>query len=143
MKLLKWLGGILAVYVVFVVVFEAGYLGTMQPSFEEGGIPMLVLTTTDDSGKPLDRMLASFETDGRLYVSAHHWTRGWYERALKNPQVRVNIGGVAGDYTAVHVGGEEFERVAATHPLPLVVRFLMGFPPLRDILRLDPAATMR
>jgi hypothetical protein len=43
------------------------------------------------------------------------------------------------DYIAVVVEGEEFERVAAEHPLPLPILFLMGFPPPRDILRLDPA----
>jgi hypothetical protein len=43
------------------------------------------------------------------------------------------------DYIAVPVDGEEFERVAAEHPVPLRYLFLMGFPPQRDILRLDPA----
>lgn len=137
MKVLKWLGGLVAAYIVFVVVFEAGYLGTYQPSFEEGGIPMLELTTTDESGESRDRMLARFETHGKLYVSAHHWTRGWYKRAIENPYVRVEIGGVVSDYTAIPVDGEEFERVVAEYPLPFVVRFLMGFPPPRDILRLD------
>ena len=137
MKLLKWLGGIVTFYVVFVVVFEAGYLGAYQPSFEEGGIPMLVITTTDASGQSEDRMLARFENDGQLYVSAHHWTRGWYKRAVKNPEVRVKIDDVVADYVATPVAGEEFEQVASAYPLPFMVRFLMGFPPSRDILRLD------
>ena len=137
MKALKWLGIVAAVYVSFVVVFETGYLGMYQPSFEDSGIPMLVLTTTDDSGKSRDRMLARMETDGKLYVSAHHWPRGWYKRALKNPNVRIKIHDMVSDYIAVPVDGEEFERVATEHPLPLPVRFLMGFPPPREILRLD------
>ena len=137
MKALKWLGIVAAFYVSFVVVFETGYLGIYQPSFEDSGIPMLVLTTTDDSGKSRDRMLARMETDGKLYVSAHHWPRGWYKRALKNPNVRIKIHDMVSDYIAVPVDGEEFERVAAEHPLPLPVRFLMGFPPPREILRLD------
>lgn len=143
MKLLKWLGGTVAAYVLFVVLFEAGYLGAYQPSFAERGIPMLVLTTTDASGDTQDRMLARFEKDGRLYVSAHHWTRGWYKRALEQPQVQVQIDGVISDYVAVPVEGVEFQQVAAAYPLPFVVRFLMGFPPSRDILRLSatPAAT--
>ena len=33
---------------------------------------------------------------------------------------------------------KEFEAVAEAFPLPFVVRFLMGFPPQRNILRLDP-----
>ena len=137
MKALKWLGIVAAVYVSFVVVFETGYLGIYQPSFENSGIPMLVLTTTDDAGKSRDRMLARMETDGKLYVSAHHWPRGWYKRALKNPNVRIKIHDMVSDYIAVPVDGKEFERVAKDHPLPLPVRFLMGFPPPREILRLD------
>ena len=137
MKTLKWSGIVAAVYVSLVVVFETGYLGMYQPSFEDSGIPMLVLTTTDDSGKSRDRMLARMETDGKLYVSAHHWPRGWYKRALKNPNVRIKIHDMVSDYIAVPVEGEEFERVATEHPLPLPVRFLMGFPPPREILRLD------
>ncbi len=139
MKMLKWVGAIVAVYVAFVVVFETLFLGLYQPKLERTGIPMLVLTTTDDSGVSRERRLARLETNGKVYVSAHHWTRGWYSRALENPNVRVEIDGAVGDYIAVPVEGEEFERVAAEHPLPLPILFLMGFPPPRDILRLDPA----
>ncbi|MEM9622161.1 MAG: nitroreductase/quinone reductase family protein [Pseudomonadota bacterium] len=137
MKALKWLGGTIAVYVVFVVVFEAGYLGLMQPSFEDGGIPMLVLTTTDDSGQAATHMLARFETEDKLYVSAHHWTRGWYHRAVANPQVKVEINGFQTQRRAITVVGEEFDNVAAAYQIPFAARFLMGFPPPRDILRLD------
>ena len=140
MKAFKWLGIVGVVYVIFVVLFESVFLGMNQPSFEDsdgGGIPMLVITTTDDRGESRDRMLARFETDGKLYVSAHHWTRGWYKEARKNPNVRIEIHGKVADYIAVPVEGEEFESVAAEHPLPLPARFLMGFPPPREILRLD------
>jgi hypothetical protein len=51
--------------------------------------------------------------------------------------VQAEIGGVTANYTAVPVSDAEFDRVAAEHPLSLPVRFLMGFPPARDILRLD------
>ncbi len=139
MKMLKWVGVILAVYAGFVVAFETLYLGWYQPKLQSTGIPMLVITTTDDSGVSRERRLARLETDGRLYVSAHHWPRGWYSRAIENPNVRVEIDGAVADYVAVPAKGEEFERVAAEHPLPLPIRFLMGFPPPRDILRLDPA----
>ena len=137
MGVLKWLGGLVAVYLVFVVIFEAGYLGMMQPSFEEGGIPMLVLTTTDETGEEVSKMLARFETEDKLYVSAHHWTRGWYRRAVANPEVRVEIDGAITQRIAVPVVDEEFDAVAAAYRIPLGVRFLMGFPPPRDILRLD------
>ena len=138
MKVLKWVGAIVAVYAGFVVAFETLYLGWYQPKLESTGIPMLVITTTDDSGVSRARRLARFETAGKQYVSAHHWPRTWYSRAIENPNVRVEIDGAAADYVAVPVGGEEFERVAAEHPLPLPIRFLMGFPPPREILRLGP-----
>ncbi len=138
MKVLKWVGVVVAVYAGFVVAFETLYLGWYQPKLESTGIPMLVLTTTDASGVSRARRLARFETDGKLYVSAHHWPRAWYRRAIENPNVRVEIDGAVADYVVVPVEGEEFERVAAEHPLPLPIRFLMGFPPPREILRLDP-----
>ena len=139
MKVLKWVGAIFAVYVAFVVAFETLFLGLYQPKLGRMEIPMLVIATTDDSGVSRERRLARFETDGKLYVSAHHWPRGWYSRALENPNVRVEIDAAVADYIAEPVDGEEFELVAAEHPLPLPILFLMGFPPPRDILRLDPA----
>jgi len=139
LKVFKWLGIVAAVYVIFVVVFEAGFLGYYQPTLESTGIPMLVIATTDESGESVERRLARFVTDDKIYVSAHHWPRGWYKRALKNPNVSVEIDGVTSNYVAVEVEGAEFEQVAAEHPLGFVTRFLMGFPPPRDILRLDPA----
>ncbi len=139
MKVLKCFGVIFGAYVAFVVVFETFFLGMYQPKLEDTGLPMLVLTTTDASGVPDDRRLALFATDGNVYVSAHHWTRGWHRRALENPNVRAEIDGLVADYRAVPVEGEEFERVSAENPIPLRFMFLMGFPPEREILRLDPA----
>ncbi|SVB55191.1 uncharacterized protein METZ01_LOCUS208045, partial [marine metagenome] len=83
------------------------------------------------------KMLARFETEGKLYVSAHHWTRGWYNRAVSNPEVQVEIDGIPSQRMAILVTGKEFEEVAAAYEIPLRARFLMGFPPPRDILRLD------
>ena len=139
-KLLKWVGSIFGIYVVFVLIFETVYLGHFQPSFEEGGIPMLDIVTTDDSGNLNQRRLARFESSkGHVYVSAHHWTRGWYHELVANPEVSVEIDGNAANYVAVNVEGDEFDRAAAEFPLSFVIRFLMGFPPTRDIVRLDPA----
>ena len=56
-----------------------------------------------------ERRLARLETDGKVYVSAHHWPRGWHSRALENPDVRVEIDGVVADYLAVPVDGAEFD----------------------------------
>ena len=77
MKVFKWVGVVVSVYAGFVVAFETLYLGWYQPKFESSGIPMLVIATTDDSGASRARRLARFETDGKLYVSAHHWPRDW------------------------------------------------------------------
>jgi|TARA_B100000315_G_scaffold260151_1_gene319563 hypothetical protein len=137
--LVKSVAGILGIYVVFVVIFETVYLGYMQPSFEEGGIPMLDIIIRDDAGNLNKRRLARFESsEGHLYVSAHHWTRGWYHELVANPEVSVEIDGEATDHVAIIVEGDEFDRVVAEYPLSFVVRFLMGFPPSRDIVRLDP-----
>lgn len=140
MKPLKFLGIIVGIYLVFVLLFETVYLGYMQPKLERTGIPMLVITTTNEAGASIPRRVARLKTDEGLYVSAHHWTRGWYHDAVANPAVRVEIDGAAADYMAIVVTGDEFRRVAAEFPLPFLVRFLMGFPPKRDLLRLDPVA---
>jgi hypothetical protein len=130
-RTLKWVGGIVGVYIVFVVIFESVYLGHFQPSFEEGGIPML-------DKRRVARLQSS---SGPMYVSAHHWTRGWYHELVANPKVHIEIDGVTTNYVAVVVTGDEFDRIAAEFPLPLLVRFLMGFPPERDIVRLDPVSS--
>ena len=125
MKFLKWFGIVAAAYIVFVVLFETVFLGMNQPKLENSLYQMLVLTTIDGSGDSQSRRLARFETDKKLYVSAHHWPRGWYKRSLKHPNVPVE--------------DDELERVVAKYPLGLATRFLIGFPPPRDVLRLDPA----
>jgi hypothetical protein len=141
-KTLKWVGGIVGVYIVFVVIFESVYLGHFQPSFEESGIPMLDIVTTDEAGNLNKRRLARLQSSsGPIYVSAHHWTRGWYHELVANPKVRIEIDGVTANYVAVVVTGDEFDRIAAEFPLPLLVRFLMGFPPERDLVRLDPVSS--
>lgn len=137
MRIVKWLAIVVAVYVGIVVIFET-FLATAQPTMDNAGIPLLVLTSTDASGEEYTRRLARLETDGRLYVSAHHWPRVWYERALTNPEVRIAFDGNEGEYTAVAVDGEEHARVAEAHPIPVPIWILMGMPPKRQILRLDP-----
>jgi len=138
MKLLKWVGIIAVVYIAFVVLFETLFLGYFQPKAEGFGLPMIVIITTDESGDVSHRRVAGFEMDGNLYASAHHWPRAWYHRAVANPEVIVETDSGSGDYLAVPITGEEFDRVAEGFALPFPVRFVMGFPPKRDILRLDP-----
>ena len=149
MKALRWFGYVGLIYVILVILFETLFLGYNQPSFEdEGGcsgfgqdcgIPMIIIKTTDDKGQSTDRMLARFNsTDGGIYVSAHHWPRNWYKEAVKNPNVKGTINGEVRDYLAVPVEGEEFDMVDRGFPLRLPVKIMMGFPPKRQILRLDP-----
>ena len=155
-KALKIAGIVGLVYLSFVLIFETVVLGIYQPSLEdpdgcvieEGrktlrtdcGIPMIKITTFDNKGESSDRMLARFRTDGRLYISAHHWTRGWYKAAVKNPNVQGKISGQLQDYIAVPVEGEEFRKVSAENPIPTRMWVMMGMPPKRQILRLDPVS---
>ena len=138
MKLLKLITFIFVGYVSLVFFFEAVFLGLFQPTIESERLKNLVMTTTDSTGHPDSRKITYVVVDGRIYVSAHHWPRAWYHQAIKDPNVVVDLKGYKSDYLAVPVAGQEFQSVSEAFPLPFVVRFLMGFPPQRNILRLDP-----
>ena len=84
-----------------------------------------------------DRVVSRLDSGGRLYVSANHWPRAWYERALANPEVRATVDGEIRDYRAVSVTGAEHDRVQGEHPHAVAFRIVTGFPP-RRFLRLDP-----
>lgn len=132
MKLFRILLGLVLIYVGIVVAFET-LLGFAQPT-PEGTI---VITTTDGAGAAHDRVLTSMRSDGKLYVSANHWPRAWYQQALQRPDVQVTIDGQRGDFRAVPVTGAEHDRMMAEHPHSLVFRIVTGFPP-RYFVRLDP-----
>ena len=132
MRLGRVVAIVVLLYAGLVVAFES-WLGSSQPA----GQGTLVISTVDANGTAHDRVVADYETDGRLYVSANHWPRAWYRRALDNPDVRVTIDGVTGDYRAIPVTGEEHERVEAAHPHGVTFRIVTGFPP-RRVVRLDP-----
>jgi hypothetical protein len=133
MKLLKIVVILALVYVGIVVAFES-LIGYFQPADQS----TLVITTFDDGGAGHERVVSRLDSDGRLYVAANHWPRAWYRQALENPDVRVTRDGEAAPYRAVPVTDEERERLFDEHALPLVVKFLTGFPP-RRFLRLEPA----
>ena len=141
MKLFKWLGILAIVYIAFVIFFEGFILGYLQPNsvpdYLKDRVEVIELGITNSSGDVSHRRVAGFEMDGKLYASAHHWPRGWYHNAVENPEIIVEKDNVVADYIAVPIIGEEFERVAVGFPLSFPVRFAMGFPPKRDILRLD------
>lgn len=134
MKAIKIVAIVALVYVGIVVLFES-LIGYFQPE----GEGTLVISTFDADGTRHDRVLSGLESGEALYVAVNHWPRAWYRRALENPAVLVNRAGETKDYRAVLVGGEEHGRVAAEHPIPIVVKFLMGFAP-RHFMRLDPVA---
>ena len=91
------IGGIVLVsYVLIVVAFES-LIGFFQPEAPD----TLVLTTLDEDGAAIDRVLQSLHSDGQLYVAANHWPRAWHRRALANPRVQVTRGGETRNYMAV------------------------------------------
>ena len=138
MKLLKLVGYLFVGYVSLVFLFEAVFLGIFQHTIEVDRLKNLVITTTDSTGHPDPRRITYVMVGPSIYVSAHHWPRAWYHQAIKDPYIVVELNDSKNDYLAVHIAGREFQSVAEAFPLPFVVRFLMGFPPQRNILRLDP-----
>ncbi len=139
MKIRKWFVIALGAYVGFVLIFETIFLGYLQPTFDRRGIPTLNIITQNSIGELSKRRLAWFQSsEGHIYVSAHHWTRGWYNELLENPQVQVEIGNTVSPRTAITIHGEEYDKISTEYSIPLIVRLLMGFPPKRDIVRLEP-----
>ncbi len=129
---MKILAIVLLVYAAIVVGFES-LIGFVQPANQS----TLKLTTFDADGTAHDRVLSRLDTDGKVYVSANHWPRAWYRRALAHPDVQATIDGTQGDYRVVPVEGAEHDHVESQHPHSLAFRFVTGFPP-RYFVRLDP-----
>lgn len=95
MKAIKLLGIALGVYLGLVVAFES-LVVIMGKRQADGGVQpgenWLVITTTDADGSN-DTVVAGVENGGHLYVAANHWPRGWYNRAIKNPDVAITRAG--------------------------------------------------
>ena len=119
-------------YVALVVVLELT-LGLVQPEFGD----TIVITTTGSDGVSSERVLGRDFSGGRLYASANHWPRAWYNDALENPRVRVTMDGVTADYIAVPVDEEEHARVSRDIGNGIGFKIMVGFAPQR-FLRLDP-----
>ena len=139
MKAVKLAAISFLVYVGIVVAFESFVVISAYFEPPDIGIPVIVITTTTTAGDATsnDRVLARMESNGQLFVSANHWPRAWYQRALENPNVQVTLDGEKADYLAVPATQEERARIDLEFPFPFVARFLTGFPP-RSLLRLDP-----
>src|SRR5512145_3237993 len=119
MRVIKWLAIAVVAYVGLVVAFEClvGFIGRRQAETGmQPGEAWIVLTTTD-AGRSQDTVIAGVELDGRLFVSANHWPRAWYERAVANPDVEVTRAGERKPFRAVPVEGEERERIAERYRL--------------------------
>jgi hypothetical protein len=133
--------GVRAIVVLMLGLFAVGQTGCMtafaafQP--ENVGGTTIVITTTDGDGKSYDRVLSPIDDDGQLFVSANHWPRAWYHRALENPNVEVTRDGEARDYRAVPVSDAEREQLFEEHGFPWIVYPFTGFAP-REFLRLEP-----
>ena len=142
MKIMKLLAIGLATYIVLVFAFETLVVVMGKRQADHGVQPgehWLVITTNDAQGSH-NTVVAGVEIDAQLYVAANHWPRGWYKRALANPDVLITRDGKRQAYRAAPVTGEERVRVAERYRVPWVVRFLTGFPP-RAFLRLSPVTT--
>jgi hypothetical protein len=140
MRVRRWIAIALAAYVASVVAFESlvGFMGSRQAERGvEAGEDWLILTTRDAGGARSDTVVAGVESGGRLYVSANHWPRRWYHRAVANPEVEVVRKGTRTGFRAVPVIGAERDRVVRDYTLPWAIRLLTGFPP-RSFLRLEP-----
>ena len=132
MKIVKRVAILLIAYVLIVVAFES-MIGILQPQNQA----TLVITTSDLNGNMTERVVSRLESQGQLYVAANHWPRAWYNQALLEPRVQVDLGGSKANYTAIPVGESEHDRVNRENDLGLGFRILTGFPP-RNFLRLDP-----
>ena len=130
-----------AIAILSLCILAAPHTGcvTAVAAFQPGNIggQTIVITTTDTDGESHERVLSPIAYDGRLFVSANHWPRAWYHRALENPDVSVTRNGEATDYRAVPVSEEERERLLDEPGFPLILYVFTGFAP-RQFLRLDP-----
>lgn len=109
-------------------------VAAFQPEIEGSTI---VLSTVGEDGEVHDRVLSPIDHDDQLFVSANHWPRAWYHRALEHPDVRVTRGGQTRDYRAVPVSEQERERLLDETDFPMLAYVFTGFAP-RQFLRLDP-----
>lgn len=141
MKFLKIIAIIGVVYVALALILDSA-IGYFQP---EGGDRTAVLRTFDAAGEPYDRVLLLLNDDGQLWVESGHWFRGWYRRALANPNVELVRDGQAAPYVAVPVNTPEtVDKVTRLMGKGSDFRYWVGrtilmFAPIKP-LRLDPVS---
>src|SRR5262245_37712947 len=98
MKLVRIALIVLGVYVLLGLAADAA-IGWFQP--QAGSTA--VLRTFDGAGTPRDTVLALHDDAGTLWVESGHWFRGWYRRAVANPDVELIRGADVGKYRAVPI----------------------------------------
>jgi hypothetical protein len=130
MKTAKILGVLLLTYGLLVATFES-LIGYYQPR----GSQTLIITTFNKNG-PTSRVVTRLYSEDKLFVAANHWPRKWYNEAIEDPAVEINIDGETSAFLARPVSEEEHRRVSAEKPLSFFFRFITGFPP-RKFLHLE------
>jgi hypothetical protein len=133
MVIYLWVGFyVLVGYVAFVLIAEL-LIWRLQPDMDGG----VTITVTDADANPVERNLAGFEYDSRLYVASNHWLQHWYNLAIENPQVEVTRNGVRGSFNVTVVAGDEQTSLSRAYEMGFILRFICGFAPSK-FLRLDP-----
>ncbi len=92
---MKWILRLFGLLVLVLLVVVGG----MQLASESGEV--VVLTTTDENGEPVETRLWVVEHEGHQYLRSGDPGSGWYQRLLAAPQVQVVRQGEAAQYTAV------------------------------------------
>jgi len=119
-------------YGAFVLMAEL-LIWRFQPEMDGG----VTIYATGADGNTVERNLAGFEYDDRLYVASNHWLRHWYQLTIKNPEVDITRDGVRGPYKAVVVTGDERVGLARAYKMGFILRLVCGFAPSK-FLRLEP-----
>jgi len=122
---------ILTAYVALVLLAEFA-IWKLQPAME-GGVTVSI--DTDSEGR-LERHLASYEFDGKLYVSSNHWFRSWYYAAINNPIIELIHNDKTQLRRAVAVTGSEYQKVKEEYKMGFILRLICGFAPSK-FLRLE------
>ncbi len=128
---------VLSLVLAFFTIGSTGCLTMIAAPFQPEMGDVVVLTTTDAEGVTVERVLSPIDDDGTLYLSANHWPRAWFRRAVANPDVQVRRGEETRNYRVVEISGDELAGIKERHAHPILVWVGMGFAP-REFIRLDP-----
>jgi len=102
MRIIRIVAIVLGVWVLLGLSLAAG-IGYFQPR----GPDTVVLRTFDATGQAHETVLRVREDNGQLWLVSGQWFRGWYQRALDNPDVELVRDGVVVPYGAVPVDTPE------------------------------------